>query len=279
MVSTVLRRFGAYRDVPVAYVRSSYRARGRRPLFDGVERYCSFIGYPRSGHSLVGFLLDAHPDVLLAHELDAYRFLRAGFGRDQLFQLILDRAKEVDLGGRVQSGYQYDVPGQWQGRYRNLTVIGHKKGSQSTRQLDRNIDLLDHLRKTAGVPVRFLHVTRDPLDNISSIAARAETLEHAIAGYVDLCEMNERLLAALGPDEVLTLRHEDLVTDPRAVLIRLCEFMGLQVEEAWLEACAGVVFDAPHRTRTSQPWSPELIESVRAQMRRFDFLQSYAPGS
>jgi hypothetical protein len=279
MVSKVLRRFGAYRGVPAAYVRSSYRARANGPIFDGVERYCSFVGYPRSGHSLVGFLLDAHPDVLLAHELDAYRFMRAGFGRDQLFQLILDRAEEVERGGRVQSGYRYDVPGQWQGRYRTLRVIGHKKGSQSTRQLDQNIDLVDQLRTTAGVPVRFLHITRDPLDNISSIAARAESLEQAIAGYFDLCEMNQRVLTALAPEEVITLRHEDLVADPRQILVRLCEFIGLEPEPTWLDAASAVVFDAPHRTRAGQPWSPELVESATSHMRRFDFLQSYAPSS
>jgi len=37
-------------------------ARRYRRHFDAVRTFCLFIGYPRSGHSLVGSLLDAHPD-------------------------------------------------------------------------------------------------------------------------------------------------------------------------------------------------------------------------
>ena len=43
---------------------------------DEVERVCLFIGHPRSGHSLVGAMLDAHPDLCIAHELDMLAFLR-----------------------------------------------------------------------------------------------------------------------------------------------------------------------------------------------------------
>ena len=40
-----------------------------------------FIGYPRSGHSLIGSLLDVHPNAIVAHELDALKFVGAGFGK------------------------------------------------------------------------------------------------------------------------------------------------------------------------------------------------------
>lgn len=276
MVKTVLRRVSAFRDLPVAYVQTTYRGRAQRPLFDAVETYCSFLGYPRSGHSLVGFLLDAHPEVLLAHELDVYGYLRAGFGRDQLFQLILDRAAETAREGRVQTGYEYEVPGQWQGRYRTLRVIGHKKGSQSARQLDRRPRLLEQLRMAVRVPLRFVHVTRNPYDNISSIAARAGSLEQAIDGYFGLCEMNERLLSRLGDDEVLTLRHESLIADPAATLTAIASFLGLQAEPSWLAACSEVVFDAPNRTRRQRPWTTALQDQVGERASRFSSLQGYA---
>jgi hypothetical protein len=34
-----------------------------------LRAFCLFIGYPRSGHRLIGALLDAHPDVAIAHEI------------------------------------------------------------------------------------------------------------------------------------------------------------------------------------------------------------------
>jgi hypothetical protein len=39
-----------------------------------------FIGYLRSGHSLIASLLDAHPNAIATHELDALKFVGARFG-------------------------------------------------------------------------------------------------------------------------------------------------------------------------------------------------------
>ena len=50
---------------------------GFKPLtsaeVEGVERFVFFIGYPRSGHSFIGSVLDTHPNTVMAHK---YMFLR-----------------------------------------------------------------------------------------------------------------------------------------------------------------------------------------------------------
>lgn len=53
---------------------------GNEELFGDLETYCMFIGYPRSGHSLIGFLLDAHPSMIIAHELHVLKHINAGYG-------------------------------------------------------------------------------------------------------------------------------------------------------------------------------------------------------
>jgi hypothetical protein len=53
-----------------------------------VERFALFVGYPRSGHSLIGSLLNAHPDMVIAHELGVFDFLDRHFGRTALFGLL-----------------------------------------------------------------------------------------------------------------------------------------------------------------------------------------------
>jgi len=35
--------------------------------FSEIETYCTFIGYSRSGHSIIAALLDAHPNIVMAH--------------------------------------------------------------------------------------------------------------------------------------------------------------------------------------------------------------------
>jgi len=113
-----------------------------------------FVGYPRSGHSLIGSLLAAHPDMVIAHELDALRLPRLGFRRNQLYALILASDRSFTTAGRRRTGSDYTAPTRWRGTSRRLDVIGDKKGGQSTRRLHDRPELLDRLRRTVQVPVR-----------------------------------------------------------------------------------------------------------------------------
>src|SRR5581483_4762206 len=87
-----------------------------------VETFCLFIGYPRSGHSIVGALLNAHRHAVIAHELDAPRLVLAGCSREVLFSRILARAAWFNLRGNA-SNYDYQVPNRWQGRFEALLVV------------------------------------------------------------------------------------------------------------------------------------------------------------
>src|SRR5499426_2498533 len=104
------------------YAMAAYRGARQSHLFREVEAYCMFIGYPRSGHTLIGSLLDAHPDMVIAQELDALRYIYAGFRRNQLYSLLLDNSFHFTTAGRKWSGYSYTVPNQWHGRFVRLRV-------------------------------------------------------------------------------------------------------------------------------------------------------------
>ena len=39
-----------------------------KDVIDGIKTFVMFIGYPRSGHSIVGSLMDAHPHMVIANE-------------------------------------------------------------------------------------------------------------------------------------------------------------------------------------------------------------------
>ena len=53
----------------------------------------------------------------------------------------------------------------------------------------------------------------------------------------------------------MTIRHEDLIADPQGELARLCEFIGVEPEPGYLEACAAIVYESPHRTRERVEWA------------------------
>jgi hypothetical protein len=262
--------------LPSLYLSSRRQGARQRDQFDQVERFCMFLGYPRSGHSLVGSLLDAHPDVVIAHELDALRLLRLGFGRDQVYAMILANERSFTAAGRRWTGSDYTVPGAWQGRFRALRVIGDKKGGQSTRRLRDRPALLDRMRRTVGVPLRAVHVIRCPFDNIASMQLRRPAaLEEVAEEYFGLCDTMAALRRRFDPDELAEVRYEDLVADPPSALRSLAGFLGVDHDQAWVAAATSVVDDRPSRARTRVAWTPPLVADVERRIGRYDFLAGY----
>lgn len=248
--------------------------------FAGIERFVLFVGYPRSGHSLVGSLLDAHPDAVVAHELDVLQLMRHGFTRNQILWLLLERSRAFTAAGRTWTGYDYAVPNQWNGRHRTLRVIGDKKGGNTARQLIREPDLLLRLETLTGLPHRYVHVTRNPFDNIATIAKRSDvTLETAADRHLALVAAIAKARTDYGPAEWIDLRQEDLIADPRAFLTRLCAFTGLDAPDDYLKDCASIVFAEPRKTRTGVAWPETLRARIEAAIGETSFLSGYALNS
>jgi hypothetical protein len=244
--------------------------------FGEVQMFVLFVGCPRSGHSLLASLLDAHPDAVVAHELDALKYVQSGWTRGELYARILLHDREFTAAGRQWFGYDYTVPGQWQGRFRHLRVIGDKRGAVTTERLSAAPGLLNGLGALVGVPVRLLHVTRNPFDNIVTMARRGgKSLDGATDRYLVLCDTVASLHSDPGV-EVMDVRHEDLVADVPGRLRAVCRWLDLEPEQDYLSACAGVAFDRPRRTRSELPWSAEQEARVQQAIERHDFLRGYA---
>jgi hypothetical protein len=259
------------------YVSSAVRGRRQRADFATVRTFVLFIGHPRSGHSLVGSLLDAHSEIVVSHELDALKYVAAGYRRDQLFALVLEHAKANAAAGRKSWGYSYAVPGQWQGRFERLMVLGDKRGRATTARLADRPELLDRLAAAVDVPVSVVHVARDPFDNIATMwrRARTSTLDEQVEAYFALCATVDDVTGRLAPERFHRLQLEDLITDPRGQLGALCEFLAVSAEPAYLDACASIVFASPRRTRDDAPWTPELEAEVERRARRHGWLRPY----
>jgi len=272
---------GWYQRFARDYVVSAWSGARRRSDFESVASYVMFIGHARSGSTLVGSLLDAHPDAVLAHELDALRYVRWGVRREQLFQLILesDRRFTEQRSSRTQQGYSFEVSGMWQGRFRQLVVVGDKHAGTSTRTLRSHPDLLDKVRQLVGVPLRLIHVVRNPWDNIATIAKRSDReLAVATRSYFRRCETIQTIKAR-ATDDTLSLRHvrhEAVMGEPKATLAELCRFVGLEPADDYLAACDAIVYETPHRSRKDASWTDELVEDIGRQAAGFDFLAGYS---
>jgi hypothetical protein len=251
--------------------------------YSDLRAFCLFVGYPKSGHSLVGALLDAHPDMVIARAMNALALVAVdGMPRDEAFALLLENSREEALRGRKQNRYRYTVEGQWQGRVRTLRVLGDKFSDRTSKRIARTPDALAVLRREVGVPLCLLHVVRNPFDMVARIAkskiregSDEERRARATAYIGRLAEINDGVIAA-GEHPVLTVRQESVIEGPERELGRMCEFLGVDTEAGYLDACAAIVFPSPQRTRDLLDWSPAQIAAVEQVIDRHSFFDGYA---
>ncbi len=265
------------------YLPSAYGGFKNRKLFENMDTYCMFIGYPRSGHSLIGTLLDAHPNMIIAPELDALKYIHARFSKRQISYLIVKRSQMSAETRFKRKGYLYVVvPNQWNGKIKSLRVIGDKHGESSSIRLKVVSDLLGRLRNTFNINIKFIHVIRNPFDNISTICRKADRhklnpgLKHSINYYFSLCKMVLDIKKQIKCSELFELRYELFIEDPKIYLKELCQFLGLDASDDYLNDCASIVFKSPHKSRCNIQWNQELIDNVKNRINEFPFLQGYS---
>jgi len=259
------------------YLRTAYQMGSSAGKCADVERYCFFIACPRSGHSIVGALLDAHPEMIIAHECGAFRYQRARFKKYQILQLLLENSEKVAKTGRKHFVYSLDVPGAWQGRASTLRVIGDKHGEGALLRIQEMPSLLPAMCQTFS-PIRFVHVVRNPYDSIASIAlsrTRGLSLDDAIRYYFSLCQTIVHVRERISRDQCFELRHEHLISDPDGTLSGLCAFLGVEAPRDYLAACRKALFKKPLLTRREITWSLDQIHAVAWQAENLPFLDGY----
>lgn len=261
----------------------------KKRSFSDIKVFVFFSGYPRSGHSLIGSLIDAHPDAVIAHELDAFSYLASKKIKydSHLYARILAKSIQFGLSGNNWSGYSYNLSSKYQGgRFRNLHVIGDKKGGITSKRLFINYELVDQLLKLLGdKPIKVIHIVRNPFDNISTRMIREE--KHAPSGFSDsvfnqwfkVVEQDFKVNRQLINDdrfEVITQRIEDFIREPKVKLVELLQFLNLELDEKYIEACSKKINSRISKTRLKLNWTNERIVKVDLLIQEFDFLNGYS---
>jgi len=274
-----------YRRLRMArrYLISYYQCLLQPDLCRNVKTYCAFLGHGRSGSTVVSALLDAHRQIILGDRVSVLGHLAAGFSRDQVFRVLLTNSGLVASRGQIKGGrdgrtYSYAVPGQWQGRFENLQVIGSRNAGPFTRRIGSDPRLLDLLRQSmTGLSLKFIQVIRNPFDVISTMNLRSgRELSNGIHEYFLRCESVARAEERIDPSDLFRVRHETFLERPQFWLSAMCGFLGLEASGDYLDACSGILYKSPSQTRSKVPWTPELIASVHRQIMEFDFLEGYS---
>ena len=154
-------------------------------VMNNIKTFLFFVGHPRSGHSIVGTLLDAHPHIVMSHELKFFSWwsklqskdLKRKERKARLFNRIYKQNYEYSKpDGKIynsQKGYSLAVESSWQGKYdRYISVIGDKGGGYMTNlYLDNETAMKKfyaNLLRDIKIPLKSIYVIRNPYDIITS---------------------------------------------------------------------------------------------------------------
>jgi len=265
---------------------ASFPARSECPdVFDAVHTFVLFIGIGRSGTTLVGSLLDAHPRMVIANQQCALKYLYPlPYSRERIFRLLVKNSVEAARNGRPGGGgYSYVVPGQWQGTSERIEVIGDKsRSAQSIAWITSRPELLEILASTTRARIRLVHVIRNPYDTIARRSMRRGlSLEQISREYfaltAQLQEMIHRIESNTGLDiQRIPVYLEDMISDPGQQLALMCDALGVVPDAGYLGACAGIVYPAPSEVRTQVNWPPQLLTAIQQNAREFPHLQRYS---
>ena len=284
---TIIKRIYRKSRFIFSYLRSLLIGNFRQKRYSGIESFILFVGYPRSGHTLVAALLDAHPEIVMSMEWAVLSHLRMGYRKNQIFYSIERHSRLFTRKLKnIWTGYSYKVHGMWQGKYRTIRLIGDKLAGQTSLILKADPELVDKLQQETDCTVKIIHVIRNPYDTITTMARRAfeksgikgdmnaDFLVPSIDKYFDRANVVQKYKDA-GKFKILDLHHEDLINDSGSGLSGLLDFLEAGIPENYISRCSEAIYKEPHKSRLEFDWSDDLKLRVMGNLRDYKFLQNY----
>lgn len=236
-----------------------------------------FFGSPRAGSTLLGQILNNHPNALVANE---YRLLqkivREGRDLEKQLRKLRQTAWRHYKSGLKKDRYFSDKLSKFQPRWiefdrsqkkGDIKLLGDKKaGGNTTIFLEQPTRTENFIKEHTPY---LLQIVRHPVDAALS-SAKAFDLEfrHALKDQILRTTEAYRLLQehkALS----YVLYYEDLVRQPTEELGKLIGFLGLCVDDEWIETVSisidkGAVLECVHNPE-QLALARDLIERYNAQ--------------
>jgi hypothetical protein len=195
-------------------------------------------------------MLDSHPDLAIPNESHFIPQLMGYWAstanpREEPWVAFADRlAADHRFGSwgldvqQVRRVLSADSPTSYADSVRNIfDLYARERGKP--RYGDKTPSYVQCIPLLAGLfpESRFVHIVRDGRDvalSILELGFGAETIEEAALEWMQRVRRGRRAGRHLGSDRYLEVRYESLVGEPEEALFRICEFLGLDFDQAML---------------------------------------------
>ncbi len=235
-------------------------------IFRDVKFFSFFINADRSGHSLVGAILDAHPNIIISHEINALVLLKEhNFKKNKVYSRILAKSyNQSARKNRIKNKYNYNIPYEFSGKFKILNIIGDKKGSATAQILYNNPQLISRLQEIFENNLKIITVFRNPYDNIIAMSVRRKLpISQCIRLYFNITEICYRLYKILPKEQMIIINHEDLINNPSSEIEKICNFYGLSAPKDYLNIVRQIINKKPHNRRYNYNWRDEDLHKIK----------------
>ena len=281
-------------------------------VVNGIKEFVYFLGHPRSGHSIVASLLDAHPHIVIAHEDNVFNKVLQQRGpytdRSTMFNKLWENSYySFRQGHRSErdnvKGYTLTIEELYQGTYQSyIEVIGDKKAGKTTNLLANNHTewkkAYKILKSMVNLPFKVFHCIRNPYDNIATLiidnAVNFGSLNYTTIGkirvgsenytfdpsvveqwidlYFDYYQAIENIKFKL---DILQVHNHDLIMNPRKTIKEMCDFLEVTCSKNYLDVCSQKVFKASSKSRYRIVWEDYQLSKIKSYIKRFSSLHRY----
>jgi len=206
------------------------------------------VGHPRSGTTLLRYILSNHPHLFVPGETGFIPFLSLA-PRRKLSQA--EAAKVVNRIAKLNVGWRDLVPdlpaffeslpsptaGHMLDRlYRRKIAARGIAGSHSLRWGDKTPGYVHYMPEIAAIfpEAQFIHLIRDGRDAMLSALRKWPDRYwymdeyYLLANWARSVRAGQRAGVALGAERYLEVHYETLVTEPEQQIRRICAFLGEQ---------------------------------------------------
>jgi len=251
-----------------------------------VTRPFFVLGRGRSGTTLLARMLGGHPDACVAPEGFFVLNLRGRYGRGPwdaarkaafCRDLLLERRMRTwgldpsaVRAALDAQGETLTFPGACRAVYACYAAAAGRPGARLLGDKNPHYSLFAAELGRLFPAARFVHVVRDPRDNVRSFQEVPFDLQGTAALAYRWLRYNREVLraAAAAPDRFLRVRFEDLVAAPEPELRRIAAFLELGWDPALLDFAAS---EPEGFYGAGQPWFEALrgpLDPGRAAARR-----------
>ena len=291
----------------------------KQSVIDQVETFLIFVGYPKTtptagggnGSTLAG-LIDAHPDAIIAQGFNLFLKMvhpdMADYyhNRTVLYTALThnsyrhtqDSERNTKKKAHRKANSSSSSHPEWQGKYNQLKVIGDRSNGLTVSHVYHGsslyTDAYNELASTVKVPIKALHIVRNPYDIIASKAHFYMSKGKSVAGSKPKQPISSEyhvmqgaksleleaiavtdLISKFGV-EILDVHSKDLsAARISETMTKVCKFLGLDCTQSYLKMCAETNMGQSKWSRNSVVWSKATIKFIDKIIQKYPFFSQY----